>query len=342
MMRQTVRDIGEFGLIRELRSVLPEKAVWNERLRAGIGDDTAVFIPVVDESLLVTTDALVEGIHFRLDWTDWRSLGHKALAVNLSDIAAMGGTPKLATVTLGLKGSEAVDDLRKLYRGMGALAAKHGVVIAGGDIVRSPETMSIDITLIGNTRLHGRWLPRTTAKPGDLICVTGTLGASAAGLQLLTLHRDDPRRNAKTADHLIAAHLRPEPRVAAGRLLLQHQAHAAMDLSDGLFGDLPKILAGSGVAAHLDAPKIPVAAAVRALFPEEWFDFATRGGEDYELLFTIAPATEPGLREELARIDVTMTVIGETVSWQPGEPLMTMTDLAGREVEVPSGAFDHF
>ena len=129
-------------------------------------------------------------------------------------------------------------------------------------------------------------LTRSGAKAGDLIGVTGTLGASAAGLRLLGLDPDDPRRRAATANQLIEAHLRPEPRVALGAALLEQGATSAMDLSDGLLGDLPKILAASGVAARLDEGDIPVAAAVRALFPDEWVDLALRGGEDYELLFT--------------------------------------------------------
>lgn len=342
MIGQTVQDIGEFGLINELRAALPAQVLQDPRLRVGIGDDTAVWLPAANEATLVTTDALVEGIHFRLDWTDWRSLGHKALAVNISDIAAMGGTPKLATVTLGLKGDELVEDLRELYRGMGAIAKKHGVVIAGGDIVRSPYTMTIDITLLGETRFHGKWIPRSLAKPGQLICVTGTLGASAAGLHLLLLDPGDQVRKAATADQLISAHLRPEPRVQAGRILNAHRVKAAMDLSDGLLGDLPKILTASGVAGHLYADRIPVAAAVRALFPDEWLALATRGGEDYELLFVIDPEKEDAINRELKSIGITMTVVGDTSASGDEEPLLTMTGLDGARRPVTTGAFDHF
>src|SRR5262249_50712696 len=156
MKGETVRDVGEFGLIEALRQALPKKVVESRRLRVGIGDDAAVWHQPRDESVLVTTDSLVEGIHFRLDWPDWRSLGHKALAVNVSDIAAMGGVPKLATVTLGLRGTERVADLQSLYRGLGALAAKQNMLVAGGDLVASPHCLAIHVTAIGTTRWRGR------------------------------------------------------------------------------------------------------------------------------------------------------------------------------------------
>ncbi|MCA9880064.1 MAG: thiamine-phosphate kinase, partial [Thermomicrobiales bacterium] len=281
MDERRVSDIGEFGLIALLAAALPPDVRQSEALQLGIGDDAAVWQPSPGATVVITTDSLVEEIHFRLDWTDWESLGHKALAVNISDLAAMGATPKLAVVTLGLRGSERVADLVALYAGMGDVAHRYGLVIAGGDIVRSPHGLALHITALGEL-LGGERLTRSGAQPGDIIAVTGTLGASAAGLQLLA--DADARRRAATADLLVQAHLRPEPRVALGQMLREQGATAAMDLSDGLLGDLPKILAASGVAAEIDLRDVPVAAAVRALFPEQWLTFATRGGEDYELL----------------------------------------------------------
>lgn len=339
---KTVKEIGEFGLIAELHDALPAGVAQSHKLVVGIGDDTAVWNAPKTESVLVTSDSLVEGIHFRLDWTDWRSLGHKALAVNISDIAAMGGVPKLATVTLGLRGSERVADLRNLYRGLGSLAKKHNVVIAGGDIVASPSAFTIHITQLGTTRNKGRFLTRSNARVGDVIGVSGTLGASAAGYQLLKEGPRSPRREATTADLLIDAHLRPVPRVKLGQVLLQAGAHAAMDLSDGLFGDLPKILQASKVAARLDATAIPIAAAVRALFPDSWFDLGTRGGEDYELLFTASPEVFKEIVTAAARIGSTVTAIGEITAATSGEPILTMTNASGVTQAVATGAFDHF
>jgi thiamine-monophosphate kinase len=339
---ETVREVGEFGLIAALEAALPKSVRASHRLRVGIGDDAAVWRPPRTEALIVTTDSLVEGIHFRLDWTDWRSLGHKALAVNLSDVAAMGGAPKLATVSLGLRGTERVADLQNLYRGLGALAARSKVLVAGGDVVASPACLAINVTVIGASRLKGRFLPRAGARAGDVIAVSGTLGAAAAGLRMLREGPRSPRRQAATADLLIAAHLRPEPRLRLGAVLLHEGAHAAMDLSDGLLGDLPKLLSASGVAATIDAAAIPVAAAVRALFPDDWFDLASRGGEDYELLFTAPPKTLDAIRAGASEFGATITAIGEIVPAAADRPLLTMRGLDGVEREVTAGAFDHF
>lgn len=338
MSDRTVREIGEFGLIDALRDALPPAARASEAVLLGIGDDAAVWRPSPGESLVVTTDSLVEGVHFRLDWSDWAGLGHKALAVNLSDLAAMGAEPTLATLTLGLRGTERVGDLVAMYAGLGALAAWEGVVIAGGDIVASPDALALHVTAIGQTR-DGRYLTRSGARPGDLVCVSGMLGASGAGYLLL---RDGgPARAATTADLLIHAHLRPRPRLALGRLLLEAGATAAMDLSDGLFGDLPKILHASGVAAVIDAAAVPVPAAVRALFPDRWFDLATRGGEDYELLFTVAPARFADLRRRPAAIGSTVSAVGEIVD-PAGVPPLRLRHPDGRLEAVAPGAFDHF
>lgn len=337
----TVRDIGEFGLIAALRAALPPVTVAGAGLEIGIGDDAAVWRPAAGEALVVTTDSLVEGVHFRRDWTDWASLGHKTLAVNLSDLAAMGARPRLAVLTLALRGDERVADLVALYEGLGALAARSGTLIAGGDIVASPMALTFHVTAIGESR-RGEILTRAGARPGDVVAVSGTLGAAAAGLRLLTEGGSGPRAGATTAAALIAAHRRPEPRLGLGTILSERGATAAMDLSDGLLGDLPKILAASGVAARLDAAAIPVAAAVRALFPEEWLTLATRGGEDYELLFTAPPAAFATIGAEAAGVGATVTAIGEIVAAEAGRPALTMRGLDGREEPVAGGAFDHF
>jgi thiamine-monophosphate kinase len=337
---RTVREVGEFGLIAELQAALPPAAAAAPPLALGIGDDAAVWDPTPGERVVVTTDGLVEAIHFRLDWTDWERLGHKALAVNVSDIAAMGGRPRLAVVTLALRGDERLADLRAFYRGMGALAARTGVVVAGGDIVRSPAALAVTVTLLGETIDGGRVLTRSGARPGDVIGVSGTLGAAAAGLRLLA----EPGlggRQAATADLLLEAHRRPEPRVALGQALLLHGATAAMDLSDGLFGDLPKILVASRVTAAVDAAAIPVTAAVRALFPGDWLELATQGGEDYELLFTAPPAAWAGIATAAAAAGSTVTAVGEVLE-AGGRPQLVLREPGGNARPVSPGAFDHF
>jgi thiamine-monophosphate kinase len=172
--------------------------------------------------------------------------------------------------------------------------------------------------------------------------VTGTIGAAAAGLRLLAMDPADPRRQAATAERLIAAHVRPEPRVALGAALLAHGASAGMDLSDGLAGDLPKILEASGVAAWIEAEALPVAAAVRALFPAEWLPLALRGGEDYELLFTAPPGAWGALARAVAAAGGQATAIGEVVRRRNGEPVLTIVDGDGGRRPLEPGGFDHF
>jgi thiamine-monophosphate kinase len=332
-----VRDAGEFGLIAALNAVLPPSVQANERVILGIGDDAAIWVPASGMTSVITTDTLIEGNHFRLDWTDWQSLGHKMLAVNLSDIASMGAKPVLATITLALTGDEYVADLEGLYRGAAALAEPHEVAMAGGDVVRTTGPMVLSVTVVGEGE---PLLRRDGARPGDRVVVSGTLGASAAGLRLL--ERPEIGSGAATADLLVGAHLRPNPRIAPGKVLADFGATAAMDLSDGLLGDLPKMLAASGVAAHLDSRLVPVIPAVRALFPDDWLDFALRGGEDYELLATVPPDALEEIQHEAARVGATLTEIGEIVSRHDGHPMLMVTDAEGVTKAVFEGAFDHF
>lgn len=336
-----VRDVGEFGLIAMLTAELPDAARAMAGLSLGIGDDAAVWQPTEGTSVVITTDSLIEDIHFRTAWTDWESLGHKTLAVNVSDLAAMGATPRVATVTLGLRGDELIADLRAFYRGLGELAVQHGMTIAGGDIVRSPRALLFHATALGEAP-QGRVLTRAGAQPGDVIAVSGTLGASAAGMRLLELDESDPRRHATTADLLIQTHLRPEPHVALGRTLLEHGATSAMDLSDGLMGDLPKILEASGRSAVIDTRAIPVAAAVRALFPGDWLELALRGGEDYELLFTVPRARWREVVEAANQSGDVVTAIGAISASQGARHTVTVIATDGSRSSALPGAFDHF
>ena len=340
MKHVLVRDAGEFGLIDALQAVLPLTARVGGGLEVPIGDDAAVWQPPDGESIVVSTDSLVEGIHFRLEWTDWERLGHKALAVNLSDLAAMGAQPGIAVISLGLRGSERVSDLEALYRGMGGLAVQTGVRIAGGDIVASPNAFSITVTVLGASR-DGQVLHRSGAKAGDVIGVSGTLGASAAGLKLLQAGGMNARRRAATADQLIESHLRPLPRMELGRILLEGGATSAMDLSDGLLGDLPKMLARSHVRARINEQAIPVAAAVRSLFPEDRLNLALRGGEDYELLFTAPQTIFQELRDAAREIGASLTAIGEILPADDEQPSLLLQTPTG-ERPIRAGAYDHF
>jgi thiamine-monophosphate kinase len=283
---------------------------------------------------VVTTDSLIEGIHFRLDWTSWHDLGHKSLAVNLSDIAAMGARPRLAVISLGLTGREPIDGLLDLYRGLGLLAARYGTIIAGGDIVSSPDRLGIHVTAIGESwpEAERRLLTRDNARPGDLLAVSGPLGLSAAGLNLLLAGEKD------TA--LTAAHHRPEPRIDYGHALIAAGVRAAMDLSDGLWGDLAKICDRSGIAARVDEAALPVPADLKARFPDRWLDFATRGGEDYELLFVGEAAAIERLGRICAERELPQpVVIGEVLA---GGSRIVLRRVDGSEERVAGGAYDHF
>lgn len=331
-MSLRVRDLGEFALIDRLIAALPEEARGTDRI-AGQQDDCAYWANQRGSSV-VTTDALVEGVHFRLDWTDWRSLGHKMLAVNLSDLASMGCDPTLALVTLALTGDELVSDLEEMYRGAGELAAIYGVAIAGGDIVRTRGLLTMSVTAFGHMPKEHRVMVRSAANSGDVILVSGTLGASAAGMQLLLEGRTEPA----TANLLIGAHLRPSPRVSLGQALIGAGVRCCMDLSDGLAGDLPKILAASGVGARIDMEKIPVLPAIRALFPDDWQRLALHGGEDYELLCTVAPELVDDVITQAREVGATLTPIGEIVY---GDQLQFF--LEGEPVpDQQIGAWDHF
>jgi thiamine-monophosphate kinase len=340
MTDERVSDIGEFALIERLREAIPESVRATALVSTGIGDDAAIWTPTPGFASVITTDMLVEGSHFRLDWTGWVSLGFKALAVNLSDIAAMGAIPRLATISLGLRGTERISNLVAFYQGMSRLAEAHGVALVGGDIVHDADHVTISVTAIGEVEPE-RVLRRSRARPGDIIGVSGSIGAAAAGFEVL---RDPlPYIGLATTGLLKAAHERPSPRIALGRLLGEVGATAAMDLSDGLLGDLPKILTASGVTATIDARVLPVAPALKALFPEDWLELALRGGEDYELLFTIPPDRFAVLADRSGEIGATVTAIG-TIEERTGiGDGITLIGLDGQSAPVAPGvSWDHF
>ncbi len=364
---QTVAALGEFALIDRLAAALAEVGAAAAPDLLGIGDDAAIWTPTPGTRAVITTDSLIARIHFRLDWTSWRDLGHKALATNLSDVAAMGARPRVATVSLALTGAEPIAGLLDLYRGLGTLAAAHGVVVAGGDIVASPERLGLHLTVVGESwpDADGRLLTRDRARPGDLLAVSGSLGRSAAGLETLLRSSVGSRQSAEsdhpigrsvasalpdlsddrrlpTADFLVAHH-RPIPQIAYGRAIVAAGGRVAMDLSDGLFGDLVKICARSGVGAIIEEGALPVPDAVRVAFPDEWLRLATRGGEDYELLFAADRATMDRLHSLCADRALPAPAIIGVITAAPAAGLpIRLRHADGREEPVGGGAFDHF
>ena len=333
-----VRDVGEFGLIDRLARRIAEAGVLPPPtpaatafpLRLGIGDDAAAW-GANDATELLTTDTLVQGVHFTPKTSGWHDLGWKAMAVNLSDIAAMGGTPLYATVTLGLAGDALVGDLDALYDGMLEACRTYGATIVGGDVVRSP-VFFVTVALTGTA--SGPVMTRSGARPGDQLGVTGTLGGSAAGLALLQRGKGDASAVARS---LRRAHRRPEPRLAEGRALVASGVRCAMDVSDGLVADIGKLCGASGVSAHVEAGLVPVHRGARDAFPEDALGMALGGGEDFELLFAAPAATLAGVLDVLPSGG---TVIGTIVEGSEGR--VTVTDPDGRPVPAPGGGWDHF
>ena len=265
----------------------------------GIGDDAAVLDPPPGHHLVAAVDTLNEGVHFP-GATDPAAIGHRALAVNLSDLAAMGAEPAWATLSLCLPEPDE-NWLEGFAAGFGKLARQHGVALVGGDTTRGP--LSVSLQLLGWLR-PGEALTRAGAKPGDGIYVTGFPGAAAAGLRLLLAE------GGATSEPLTRAFLWPEPRVAIGREL-RGLASAAIDLSDGLGTDLPRLLEASATGASLDPQRLPLAPAATALFGVSAArDLALAGGDDYELCFTVPAAAEGELSARTAGWSTPVTRIG--------------------------------
>lgn len=258
-----------------------------EKLVLGIGDDAAVWRPSRSNLSVITTDALVENVHFTIDSMSAEDVGHRALAANLSDIAAMGARPVLATIALGVNVRSDAEWIRGCYRGMVALAIRTDCAIAGGDITRSPA-ISLAITVVGEVR-PSNCKRRDGARAGDVIAVSGPLGASRAGLGIVRDYRDRADDAAFAA--AVAAFRRPEPRLAEGRWFgASRNVHALMDSSDGLSTDLARMCSASGVGATIDAVPVHTAArAVAELAGDDAESYALDGGEDFELIAAIAP-----------------------------------------------------
>ena len=332
-----VRELGEFGLIDRLAEMVSggrgKPSAARERLIVGIGDDTAAWRG--DSSIqLATVDSLVQDVHFSLETATWEEVGWKSLAVNVSDIAAMGGLPAYALVSLGLPGDTEVEDVIALYRGMVELAAEYRVEIVGGDTVSAPQVV-INVTVFGTAGSEeGQILRRSAARSGDRVAVTGVLGAAAAGVEMLGKGLE---LEAAAAAALREACLRPRPRVAEGRLLVEHGVRAAIDISDGLIADLNHICQESGVGARVDVDRVPVAPAVRQSFGDRALELALAGGEDYELLFTAGAERIERVR---AAASCPVTVIGEITTEASG--VTTLVDTRGSPVRLPGTGWDHF
>jgi thiamine-monophosphate kinase len=264
---------------------LIESQPLRRKLSTTIGDDAAAWQPSRSHRSVITTDALVEGVHFRLDTMSMHDIGWRSMTSNMSDLAAMGSRPVLATVSLGIPKGADTAGILELYRGMLAVASPHDCAIAGGDIIRTPGWM-ISITAVGEirpTHLKGRG----GARPGDVVAITGPLGASRAGLYLAD--NVNSVLTAELREEARQAHCRPQPRVREGQFLAASEhVHAMMDISDGLSTDLPRMCERSKCAAVVEeVPVAPSAAAMATTCGEDPQTYALTGGEDYELLVAV-------------------------------------------------------
>lgn len=321
-----ISDLGEFALIDRLTGLL-SRQIPREDLIVGPGDDAAVY-RFGGEFLIATTDTMVEGVHF-LPGAEPQALGWKAMAVNISDIAAMGGWPVFSLVTLALPPEAEVGAIEALYEGLRDMAMMCAAPIIGGDTVRAPE-MAITVTVAGRAEQRDGvplLLRRDAAKPGDAIAVTGTLGDSAAGLRQL--------REGGPEGGLTFKHERPQPRLGEGAMAVEAGVRCGIDVSDGLLADIGHICERSKVGAVVRADDVPLSAALRAAYPADALRLGCTGGEDYELVLA-------GPREvlEAIREDAHLTFIGEIV--KHSEPRARLLGADGKEIGFKQSGWDAF
>jgi thiamine-monophosphate kinase len=307
---------GEFTLIEDFLSFFPRA-----RVPVGPGDDCAVLAPGRGPQC-ITTDALVEDVHFTRAHFTPEDIGHKALAVNLSDLASMGARPRWFVCALALPKGFPRRELRGLARGMSALARAHRIALVGGNFSAARE-LSLTLTAAGELRTPP--LTRSGGRPGDVLYVSGTLGEARLGL----LHLQQGRRRSPA----ILRQKRPLPRLALGRLAARF-ASAGLDLSDGLAQDLGHLCLASGTGAELALERLPLSSSVRSSLGPEG---ALAGGEDYELLLALPPARTSAFERACARAGERVTRIGRLTGGRPG----VVRDEAGRPLRLPAG-FDHF
>ncbi|MEW5909437.1 MAG: thiamine-phosphate kinase [Thermodesulfobacteriota bacterium] len=331
-----LNDIGEFGFINRISRgclIRPNAVI------KGIGDDAAVFAAENGRVFLLTTDLLIERIHFLRNATSGFGLGYKALAVNLSDIAAMGGKPNDAFISIGIPKDCSLEYLDDLYEGMKTLASEFQVNILGGDTTSSKSDLIINIAMTG-TALESEILYRHTARNGDVIAVTGCIGESRAGLHLILENKTDDSKEFQT---LVDAHLFPKPYVLEGRFLAGLGCvHAAIDVSDGLSSDLRHILEASTAGARLYSSRIPVSGTLNRFCERFGFDlleFALAGGEDYVLICTLSSdMAEKACSAYFETFKKPLHIIGEITS----SGTMEIVGPCGETTPLAPTGWDHF
>ena len=331
-------ELGEEALIEHLVSkhLLPTSG---EGLVVGVRDDAAVISIVgADELVIVTTDMLIEGVHFRLDWITPYELGWRSVAANISDIAAMGGIPTWTFVSIGLKPDTELSFVDELYRGMTECARLFGSEVIGGDTNSAEANSVISVTQMGRVE-PDRVTLRSTAQIGDRILVTGRLGDSLGGFELLLKY--GPEKAREISKGLVSSHMTPTPRVSEARAAVgTRKVHAMMDLSDGLGADLPKLCKASGVGAAVYAERLPISDELRRVADKlgmSAIELAASGGEDFELLMTVAPEDVEMVSKNVeVRYDLPVSEIGEIVA---GPVEIVYPDGSRRPL---TGGWEHF
>ena len=327
-------SLDERALIARIRARVPST---HPDLILGIGDDGAIVRAARNRVDVVTTDMMIEGVHFRREWSSPGDIGAKAIAVNVSDLGAMGAEPRLATLSLALPDALPLDDFDALIDGVAEAAASAGITIAGGNLTRSPGPLVLDVTAMGT--VHARKaLRRDAARAGDEVWVTGTLGAGLAGLRWLERHGLPEESDA--AWPVVRRACRPTPPLKAGIALSRARAsRCAIDLSDGLADGVRRLAEAGGCGITLDAAALPIEPATRAAFGALGLDAAAgalTGGDDYELLFTVSPRNRGRFRSARAVLGTPVTRIGVVTS---GNALVVTA--ADGPMPLPAG-FDHF
>jgi thiamine-monophosphate kinase len=330
-----LKRIGEFGLIEEIKKWVSFK---DRNVILGIGDDAAA-IEIGESILLLTTDILAEDVHFKLKWTSPFNIGYKSLAINISDIAAMGGIPLYCVVCLGIDKSFELNFVKEIYKGLKKIANEFKIKIIGGDSINSKKIF-INISLIGAVEKENL-ITRNKASAGDLILVTGKLGDSSSGLYLLNKKKIS-KIISKEGEILIKKHHLPFPRLKEARILANSKiVNSMIDLSDGLSGDLKKICKASKVGAKIYRERIPISSECKKIskfYKKDPLEFALYGGEDYELLFTIPHKNMNILQELATENNLEISIIGEITENED----IKIIDSKGKEKLILDKSYNHF
>ena len=330
-----LEEVGELGLIERIKSLIGDEG---RDVLLGIGDDAAALKLSPHKITLLTTDTLVEGIHFDLQYMDFYHLGWRSIAANLSDIAAMGGEPLYAVISLCLPRDLSIRSVEEFYRGAKELADRYGVGIVGGDSTGSGDGIVVSIALIGQVE-EGHMTSRSGARVRDLICVTGDLGKARAGLKILR----SGDRGLWRYKEVIERHRMPEPRVKEAQALVENlRIHSMIDISDGLASEIHHICRSSGVGALLYEEKIPISPAVKEVaefFGDSPMDYVLSGGEDFELLFTIGEEDLSALKGMEKQIGCSLSLVGRILAKEEG---IKMLGRAKRISELRGIGYDHF